>query len=650
MENKLTYRRVRLVRVSDDQTIGFAAKELAKYLRKADPELYVDELLQEEVPGFAKCLYLAVDEGLKEEMDLADPALDDAIDICVKNDEGYIKGSNPRSVLIGVYRFLKEIGFAFTRPGKDGERTPAQLPESYEVRVKEKPACRHRGFCIEGADAYENIAEIIDFIPKAGMNEYFVQFWVPGTFFDRWYFHEANPKFEREELTREQVEGFVRSLEEEIVRRGICYHKTGHGWTCEPFGIEGTTWDAKRVYNIPEESRNYLAEVNGKRELWGNVPLNTNLCYSNQEVRDKITDAITEYSLKNQQVDVIHFWLADGHNNHCECENCRKMRPSDWYVRMLNELDEKMTAAGSKTRIVFLIYVDLLWEPVVERLKNPDRFILMFAPITRRYGVNYSDSPDYTGELTPYVRNRLKMPADLSENVARLKKWQEQFKGDSFIYDYHLQWAHVVDPGYELSAKNMYEDMCYLHDLGLDGNVSCQVQRALFPSGAVVNALAKALWDPSKPFEEVEESYYCDVYGEDGPTVHAYLAGISALFNLYPHVKEPGDFKGMNVPQAEIEKAVDAFLPTIEAGIAKGGEAKKDWEGLRLHADYVKKVAKIYELRDNGGKPEEVQAAADEMYDYIRGKELQLQRVLDVQNTVRVWPGWGRIPAASDMK
>ena len=638
MENKLSYRRVRLVRVSDNQTIGFAAKELARYLKKADPELYVDELLQDGLPESPHCLYLAVNPGLKAEMELADPALDDAIEICVKNDEGYIKGSNPRSVLIGVYRFLKELGFAFTRPGVEGERTPEVLSREYEVVVKEKPAYRHRGFCIEGADSYENIAEIIDFIPKAGMNEYYVQFWVPGTFFERWYFHEENPKFEREELTRDQVEGFVRSLEEEIVRRGICYHKTGHGWTCEPFGIEGTTWDANRVYNVPEETKNYLAEVNGKRELWGNVPLNTNLCYSNPEVRNKITDAITEYSLKYKHVDVIHFWLADGSNNHCECENCRKMRPSDWYVRMLNELDEKMTAAGSKTRIVFLIYVDLLWEPEVERIKNPDRFILMFAPITRRYGVNYSDSPDYTGELAPYVRNHLKMPADLSENVARLKKWQEQFKGDSFIYDYHLQWAHVVDPGYELSAKNMYEDMCYLHNLGLGGNVSCQVQRALFPSGAVVNALAKALWDPTKPFDEVEETYYMDVYGKDGPAVHKYLACISAMFNLYPHMKEQGHFKALNVSKEEIGKVLDEFAPTIEAGIQRGGEAKKDWQNLKLHAEYVRKLAKAFELHDEGKKEEVAQAAA-EVFDYIQENELNLQRVLDVNNTVRVLRG-----------
>jgi hypothetical protein len=32
-----------------------------------------------------------------------------------------------------------------------------------------------------------------------------------------------------------------------------------------------------------------------------------------------------------------------------------------------------------------LVYVDLLWEPLQENIRNPERFILMFAPITRTY-------------------------------------------------------------------------------------------------------------------------------------------------------------------------------------------------------------------------------------------------------------------------
>ena len=145
-----------------------------------------------------------------------------------------------------------------------------------------------------------------------------------------------------------------------------------------------------------------MAELNGERQLYENVPLNTNLCYSNPAVRDAITSAITQYCQRNPQVTYLHFWLADGTNNHCECEACRKKRPADWYVQMLNELDEKMTAAGVSTKVVFLIYVDLLWEPQQEQIKHPDRFVLMFAPITRAYGKCYGDFLHFDGELPAY--------------------------------------------------------------------------------------------------------------------------------------------------------------------------------------------------------------------------------------------------------
>lgn len=635
-------RHMRVVRVGKDPVIQFAAEELRKYLKKAEPTMIIDELVMDHRPEGEGYLTLdTASECCLKSGALRDAKWDDAIRIDVENDEGVIFGSNPRSVLIGVYRFLKELGFAFTRPGIHGERTPMALKKEYRVEVIEQAAHRHRGICIEGADTYQNIADMIDFIPKAGMNEYYIQFWVPSTFFERWYFHKVNPYLEEEKLTRSDVEGFVASFEDEIVKRGICYHKTGHGWTCEPFGIEGTTWDDDRVYNITDEARSYLAEVGGKRELWGNVPLNTNLCYSNPVVREKIANAICEYSENNPRIDVIHFWLADGDNNHCECENCRKKRPSDWYVQMLNEVDAKLTQAGLSTRIVFLIYVDLLWEPMENKLNNPDRFILMFAPITRSYGVNYGDSGEFTGELAPYVRNQLKMPQDLAENMARLKKWQEQFKGDSFVYDYHFQWAHAVDPGYEKAARNMYEDMTYLHNMGLDGNLGCQVDRSFFPSAAGINAQAKALWDPSKTFDEVEDQYYEEVYGKDGKKVREYLALVSDNFHIYNHFS----FRDRNVSyekitnEDKIRAEIASILPVIEKGIMDGGERLEDWKALKLHTEYVELLIRILLLRREG-KDEEADKAKERFFDFMCRHEMDLQEVLDVDNMVRVW-SWG---------
>ena len=49
-------------------------------------------------------------------------------------------------------------------------------------------------------------------------------------------------------------------------------------------------------------------------------------------------------------------------------DNCRwadytYRMPQDFYVDVLNELDEALSAKGIKTRIVFLSYLELFWTP-----------------------------------------------------------------------------------------------------------------------------------------------------------------------------------------------------------------------------------------------------------------------------------------------
>ena len=47
---------------------------------------------------------------------------------------------------------------------------------------------------------------------------------------------------------------------------------------------------------VPPGKREWLAQVNGKRELWGGVALNTNLNYGNPAVRSAVVDSIVDYA------------------------------------------------------------------------------------------------------------------------------------------------------------------------------------------------------------------------------------------------------------------------------------------------------------------------------------------------------------------
>ena len=633
----MAYRRIRIGQIGSDPTVCFAADELTRYLLKIDPALMVDRVLtdsfQSETEGV---LWL----GLSDSFGIAPDLWDDTFCLSVDAGSGYITGSNPRSVLLGVYHFLRELGCRFLHPGKGGERIPVRELDFSKISldVKETASYRHRGFCIEGADSYENILDTIDYLPKVGMNEYFVQFMVPTEFFDRWYNHRMNPLLSPEGMDRATAEGFTRALEAEIKKRGLIYHKVGHGWTCEPFGIEGSGWFAQEK-PLTEEQVSVLAEVNGKREPWGGIPLNTNLCYSQDMVRTKITDAITAYCKNNPQVDVVHFWLADGSNNHCECENCRKKRPADWYVTMLNELDRKMTAEGLSTKVVFLIYVDLLWEPAETKIENPDRFILMFAPITRNYGQNYSDFLTYDEELPPYVRNKLQMPKSLAQNLEHLRRWQKEFPGDSFDFDYHLMWAHVGDPGYEACARNLFQDMKDLKKIGLNGMVSCQVQRSFLPTALPVLAMAEALWNDQADYKAVANGYYKAAFGDNAKTVQASLEKLSSLFHLY---EGPGLGRAEHpVVCDDFDKAasvIDSLLPVLEKAAADGSQESTDCRSLKIYLEIFLGCIDILKNLKNRTK-EETDAALQLLGGKLWEAEPLIQPVLDVQNTVRVMGG-----------
>ena len=610
-------------RVGTHPTVCFAAEEIKRILSVMDPSLEIRIADAAYDPDRSDLLWV----GRCRSFGFSESGTDDVIIIETSDEGGMITGSNPRSVLIAAYRFLRELGCRFVRPGREGEIIPQRRLEGFGVRVRETASYPHRGVCIEGAVSCENVYDMIDFLPKVGMNEYFIQFAVPAEFFARWYERRGNPfaasEWGEDDDPRSLSAEMTARLEGEIKKRSLRYHKVGHGWTCEPFGIPGGGWDARRTPLTAAQSK-VLAEVNGKRELWGGVPLNTNLCYSDAAVRGTVTDAIVAYAKDNPQVDVIHFWLADGENNHCECAACRAKRPADWYVRTLNELDAKLTAAGLDTKIVFLIYVDLLWEPETERIQNPDRFILMFAPITRNYGQNYGDFLTFGGTLPPYERNRLKMPRSLDENIARLRRWQEQFDGDSFDFDYHLMWAHVGDIGYEKCARNVFEDMKDLQKIGLRGMVSCQIQRCFLPTALPFVAMAAALWNRDADFDATADDWYSAAFGEKGAEIRAAMRALSASCRLY----EKGE------PFWDEKEAVRAL------GILTS-EVKDDpsLSPLGIYAGYLARLFDLFRAVTSGDK-QDARAKAGELFDYLWKNEPAVQPLLDVHNTVGTITRW----------
>lgn len=624
MEKGALNSQLKICKLGQNKPISFAAEELKKYLVQMSVSVAaVENPLEYEAENNG--LWLGTFDNFKGSLNEAD----DEIFIDVQNGKGIISGSNPRSVLLGVYRFLYEVGCRWVRPGIDGEFIPSVYISDLNAKIVEKASYRHRGICIEGACSYENVRDIIDWAPKVGFNSYFFQFREAFTFFDHWYTHVNNPLKSPEPFTVDKAREFIKKAEDEIERRGIVYHAVGHGWTCEPLGIPALGWESLE-YKLPPDKSELLALVNGKREIWKGVALNTNLCYFNPDAKKLMVDNITEYLKAHSNVDVLHFWLADDSNNQCECENCVKANPSDFYVDILNELDDDLTKNGITTKVVFLVYVDLLWAPLYKTIKNPDRFILMFAPITRTYSSSFNTNEEIPNPA-PYVRNKSKFPSSVKENLAYLKSWQKIFNGDSFDFDYHFMWDHYNDPGYYNIAQIINEDMKNLEKIGLNGYISCQTQRAYFPTGLGMYTMGRTLWNNSLAFDDIAEDYFKSAFGADGGLVLDYLKRLSELF-------DPTYLRGERQwvdPEAanrfsKIPKVVDEFLPIIQKNKNNLDRCRaKSWVYLELHTVICKLLSSALEAKASDNY-KELTILWDKIEKFLQENEDEVQPVLDV--------------------
>lgn len=549
---------------------------------------------------------------------------------------GRISGSDPHYVLQGVYAYLRSIGFVFLRPGEGGTHVPqiTGLAQLLRPETRHTASFAHRGVCVEGADSLENVLDFIDWLPKNGFNSFFVQFKKPDIFFERWYDHTFNPLLSPEHKTREELDAMEGAVTEAMTLRGILDHRVGHGWTAEAIGFSNTGWHSETA-ELDETTRPLVAKVGGVRQLWQGIPTNTNLCYANPEAKDKLTQQVVAYAKANKNVDYLHFWLADEYNNICECAECAKTTLSDQYVEILNGIDEALEAENLDTKIVFLLYQELLYAPLQAKLRNPDRFCLMFAPISRTFEKTYPRG-GVLPQIPPYVRNRVKLPETVEGNLAHYFRWKEQFSGDSFFYDYPLGRAHYGDFGYMKIAKVIYDDIHALKDLRTNGYMSCQELRAACPTAFPNFVMGQALLDESLTYEELKETYFRAMFGGNFEAVTAYLEQLSELSDT--------DYFNGHGPRYQPEKAARfrgirqtamAFLLDLETLRDEGPEYKENWDFLQFHGTYCILLSRALEAQCTGDT-----AAANahfrEFCSCIRERELRYQPRLDVYRVIEV--------------
>ena len=616
-----------------DNVIDFAAEELKKYLRMMMPECGDIPISYNPDSSEGFRLGLVEDFGLCFD-EVKDTNLDDLVHIETDTQGGILAGSNPRSVLFSVYRYLKENGCRWLFPGVDGEYIPMAdiTPVSYHHMADH----RFRGQCNEGAESQQCMLETIDFYAKLEMNAYMLEFHIPYYYYDQYYSHAYNEKNRvPEPVTRENVLQWKRMCEVEIAKRGLQFHDMGHGWTAEPFGIDSTSQWTPDNQLISEESRQHIALINGKRELYRGVALNTNLCMSNPATRTVMATAIADYASNHQNATYIHVWLADSSRNHCECEECVKMLPSDYYMMIMNELDEILTARNLSTRIVFIAYVDTLFAPTQIHIKNKDRFALLYAPIHRSYtgSVNIKQIK----ETPAYIRNRWTPPKTSEENAAFVLDWQKNWDGPCFCYEYHY-WLHLYrDPGTMYISRRIYEDILTLKDLGMDGFMEDGSQRPFFPNGFSIYIYAEALLNRNCDYDKVKEDYFRHVYGKCKNEAMEYLEQISNVFDFAfmegEHSVDLSKGKYYNPAQADSLRKVKAITEKARC-FAKSHMSlpvRVQTVAMRLllrHTEYCDMVADMM-IEKALGNDENARILFKKLCDDFGRYEIEIERYFD---------------------
>ncbi len=515
-----------IFKITSDPVVDFAAEELKKYLRMMMPRS--GEYVISYCPGAKEGFRLGVfpDFGLSTE-EVEDAELDDVLHVDTDLTGGIIAGSNPRSVLLSVYQYLRLNGCRWLFPGLDGEFIP--IRDVQPTKYHKKPDMRYRAQCNEGAETQQSMLDTIDFTPKIGMNTYMLEFDIPFVYYNRYYAHRSNPEREPEPVSTDTVLQWKRVTEAEMAKRGLRLFDMGHGWTAESFGISSVVgWDKQSEDTIPEHMRQYLAEYQGKRQLYHGVALNTQICMSNPEARALVVRHVVEYAKQSENVHCLKIGLADASKNHCECEACRRMRPSDWLLLLLNEAEEALDKEGLHPVLGFSIYSDTTWEPEQITLKHPDRFLGAFCPISRKYTMDVPTDP-HPNKITPYVRNVSGRLDTMEEYLWHYQQWKQRVPARFIVYEYHFWKAQYYSPDCLTFAKRLHDDVIAYHKNGFLGIMEDMSQRHFFPNALAFSIYAETMYDLGLDLDQAIDDYFSHAYGDAKEIVKQFFTDLSKL-------------------------------------------------------------------------------------------------------------------------
>lgn len=624
-----------ICRLGTQLVVSFAADELARYLSKMTKKR-VTAIYSKVFSPETKVLYVG---GVKDFADLgvALPCevstCDDTLILKTIGKALILSGSNPRSALFAVYRYLEISGARWLWPGDEGEFLPRlNTVGTLGFNLTEKASLKHRGVCVEGATSLEHNLEFIDWMAKKRLNEYHLHFDTLYVNYNSYYSREHGPGVPpTTAVSLEESHCLDAQVVEEVKRRGLVLERGGHNWTCGALGIEGFGLEAD-AESLSAEKKRMLALVDGKRDLFKGDPNNTQLCYSNAQAFTLLVNHVVQYALEHPEVDILHFWLADNAGNLCECSACRKLTPSDWYVRLVNAISGKMAASGCRNKLVFLSYMNTRWAPTEEKIDNRHgNVVFMLAPYPACYIHALTDSQcQESYPLERPKRNKESQPRTNRVYRGFLTAWQQYFEADSFLFYYHLWASDILTCDLEAI---IWQDVRQVKDLGLNGILSAQPLSVFWPTGSAVSVLAETAWNTEIELKAITDDYLQAAFADEAGFVRDYLGKLYSCMapkDPYAHDDIPKDLGQIESALQHVENALP-YLKTMSSSW-RTNPTEKAVTYLVLHNRYTAYLLRALLEYVNGNKSQSVKNVT-RAAEFLTKSENELFWALDLDVT-----------------
>ncbi|MBO5724024.1 MAG: DUF4838 domain-containing protein, partial [Lentisphaeria bacterium] len=456
-----------------------------------------------------------------------------------------ISGSNGRSVLYGVYKYLKCFGFDFLYPGEEGEilpENPAFTVDGFDL--SEKADRLFRGLSLRpsypkdnpekfGA-SIEEAKALISFMAKNQYNIYFMEGYDEVRPGDRYSVIDGNHPIQHVEFrltdrTWEERAMVARTQYEavkEARRHGLLIERGGHGWN---YGVPEHY--AVNHHISVEEAREIL-RAKGKINPTAIVATSTwfQICLGKEEVREIYADHIISYLMEHRgEMDIASIWMGDGFDNKCQCDECLKVPFSDLYLDIFRRVALKAKKVLPELILECLIYFESLEPPTRNWLEGLDNVILNLAVWDQCFFHHLDDPECRLPDWVPDYRHNRTHDMDHGKRIINVDQyipyegWRKVVGNDIKCFVYN----DITFMRYSSRRHFMSYDVRPLLEYSLDdyerfhinGMIDCQCHTSWDkPANLMLYGAGRALWNKNDNDPKViRKELFEKLYGEKAP-------------------------------------------------------------------------------------------------------------------------------------